>query len=69
MSPDYPDEELNKYIYEYSAERDAQLSNWSSIKKMYPLLGWLFYNLSMLFMFTCFINVYILLTFPSRPTI
>ena len=69
MSPDFPDEELNKYIYEYSAERDAQLSNWSSIKKMYPLLAWFFYNLSMLFMFTCFINVYILLTFPSRPTI
>ena len=38
MSPDFPDEELNKYIYEYSTERDNQLSYGLSIKKMYHVL-------------------------------
>jgi hypothetical protein len=43
MSPDFPDAELNKYIYEYSLERDNQLIivNWFLIKKMYHVLGYL----------------------------
>ena len=43
MSPDFPDEELNKYIYKYSLERDNQLIivNWFLIKKLYTVLGYL----------------------------
>jgi hypothetical protein len=64
MSPDFPDAELNKYIYEYSLERDSQLIdvNWFLIKIMYYVLfGCLFI---MFFTYYSFV-----LAFPSRPTI
>lgn len=38
MSPDFPDLEINKYIYEYSLERDKELD---SIKKIYYLFWYL----------------------------
>ena len=38
MSPDFPDLEINKYIYEYSLERDKELD---MDKKMYFVL-WYF---------------------------
>jgi hypothetical protein len=43
MSPDFPDSELNKYIYEHSLERDNKLIivNWFLIKKVYHVLGYL----------------------------
>jgi hypothetical protein len=61
MSPDFPDAELNKYIYEYSLERDKQLSNWSAIKKMYPVLVYIFSIAAVFFsvgvIFTYFISI------------
>jgi hypothetical protein len=43
MSPEFPDSVLNKYIYEYSLERDNKLIivNWFLIKKVYHVLGYL----------------------------
>ena len=75
MSPDFPDAVLNKYIYEYSLERDKQLigDNLFPIKKMYPVLVYIFsiaaFFLSVGVIFTYGAGVYILLTFPSRTTI
>jgi hypothetical protein len=40
MAPEFPDSVLNKYIYEYSLERDNKLIivNWFLIKKVYHVL-------------------------------